>query len=174
MRRCACGLLVAALVLGGPGTAQAVYPPPVKDEAKFFSADALGKANKKVKEIYDKYKKDVVVETFAAVPADLKKKLEDLEDKKKAKGRAEFFGEWAQARSKELGLNGVYVLVCKEPAFLYIHMDADTRKKAFTAKDRDKLRAKLVEKFKDKEFSAGLTEGLAVVEGALKANLGGK
>jgi hypothetical protein len=174
MRRCACGLLVAALVLGWTGSAAAVYPPPVKDEAKFFSADALEKANKKVKEIYDKYGQDVVIETFASVPADLKKKLEELEEKKKAKGRDEFFKGWAEARMKELGVRGVYVLVCKDPAYLYVLAHEETRKKAFTRKDADRLREKLLEKFRKKEFDAGLADGLALVEAALKANLGGK
>src|SRR5262245_5155181 len=174
MRRCACVLLATAVVLARPGAAAAVYPPPVKDEAKYFSDAALDKANKKVRELYGKYKKDVVVETFAAVPADMKKKLEELEEKKKDKGRAEFFDDWAKDRARQLGLNGVYVLVCKEPTFLYIHMDDDTRKKAFTVKDRDRLRKKLIEQFRDKEFSAGLTDGLAIVEGAFKANLGKK
>jgi hypothetical protein len=156
-------LLAAWLVLAGP--ARAVYPPPVKDEAKLFSAEALEKANKKVREVYQTYRKDLVIETYPAVPADLEKKF-------KEKKKAEFFEEWAQARAKELGVNGVYVLICKNPTYLQIEMDPETRKKAFTPRDRERLRAKMIEALREKKFDTGLLEWAEIVEAAYKANIG--
>jgi hypothetical protein len=155
------GVLVGWLGLAGP--AAAVFPPPIKDEAKFFSAEAVEKANKKIREIYSTYKKDVVIETYAAIPADLEKKFKD-------KGKAEFFKEWAQTRAKDLGLNGVYILICKNPQYLYTEMDAGTLKKAFTGKDAEKLRKTILTAFRDKKFDAGLAEGLEVIESAFKNN----
>jgi hypothetical protein len=155
------GLLVGWLGLVGP--AAAVFPPPIKDDAKLFSAEAVEKANKKIREIYSTYRKDVVIETYAAIPADLEKKY-------KEKGKAEFFKEWAEARGKELGLNGVYVLISKNPTYLYTEIDPVTLRKAFTSKDAEKLRKTILTAFKDKKFDAGLAEGLDSVESSLKSN----
>src|SRR5206468_11877554 len=44
--------------LGPAGPARAVFPPPVKDDAKFFSAEALDKANKKIRTIYGEYRSE--------------------------------------------------------------------------------------------------------------------
>jgi hypothetical protein len=164
------GLLVPALLAGWlllAGPAAAVFPPPIKDEAKLFSAEALDKANKKIKDIYRAARKDVVIETYAAVPEG--KKVPE-EPKKKM----EFFRDWARARTKELGVNGIYILISTNPRALYVQVDPVTRKKAFPAKDRKKLEQKLLGSFKEKKFDAGLLEGLDVIASALKANLGGR
>ena len=142
------GLVAGGLLLAGP--ARAVYPPGVKDEGKFFTKEGLEKADKKVREIYAKYRKDVVVETYTA-PPEGKALPEDREK------RAEFYREWAEKRIKELGVNGVYVLV--------------TRKKAFTQSDRGKAAKKMLAEFKDKKFDAGLMGALESIEASLKANL---
>ncbi len=156
------GLLVVWLGLASP--APAVFPPPIKDDGKFFSAEFVEKANKKIKEIYSSSKKDLVIETYATVPEG--KKLP--EDKNKL---GEFFAEWAKARSEELGVNGVYVLICKSPTRLQIQVDTETRKRAFTAKDRDRLQQKFIAGFKEKKFDDGLKDGIDAVEAAFRANL---
>src|SRR3954453_5044068 len=103
--------IVPALLAGclaTAGRAAAVSPPPVKDEGKFFSAEALDKANRKIKQIYQRFQKDVVIETFAAIPTDLEKKYKEEE-------KARFFNEWARKRAEELGVNGIYILICRKP-----------------------------------------------------------
>jgi uncharacterized membrane protein YgcG len=160
-------LLMPALLtiwLGLAGTASAVFPPPIKDEAKLFSAEAIDKANKKIKEIYSTSKKDLIIETYPSVPEG--KTLPD-----DAKKRGEFFKEWARARAKESGANGVYVLICKSPGRVQITVDDDTAKKAFRAKDLSALDKKLIEAFKAKKFDEGLVEAVDLVAAALKANL---
>src|SRR5947209_20630280 len=79
----------------------------VKDDAGFFSADAVSKANAAIKEIKSTYKKDMQVETFKAIPTNLAAKA-------KTEG-AKFFDAWAQNRAVTLKVDGVYVLICKEP-----------------------------------------------------------
>jgi uncharacterized membrane protein YgcG len=154
--------LVIFLALCRP--AAAVFPPPVKDGAKMFTKEGLEKADKMIKEIYRKFKKDVVVETYAEVPADLAKKLED-------KGEKAFFAEWASQRAKELGVNGIYLLVSKKPRYLYIEIDGATRKKAFTSADRKTMEKKLFAAFKEMKFDQGLSDALESVEASLKKNL---
>jgi uncharacterized membrane protein YgcG len=155
-------VLAAWLVLAGP--ARAVYPPPIKDDGKFFTKEGVEKANKKIREIYEKYKKDVVVETLAELSEEQKKKMKDEKESK-------FFITLALARLKELGVNGIYVLICKSPRFLQIEMDPGTRKTVFTNKDRAKAREAFFKQFREEKFDAGLMEALDVIEAALKANV---
>src|SRR5262249_6199694 len=116
-------VLAAWLVPAGP--ARAVFPPAIKDDGKFFKPETLEKANKKIREIYEKYRKDVVVETIAMLSADQEKKLKD-------EGKGKFFTTLALDRSKELGVNGLYIIFSKQPQHYYIHIDTETRKKVFT------------------------------------------
>jgi hypothetical protein len=163
-------LLVPALLLAGwlgpAGPASAVYPPPIKDDGKFFSPEALDKANKKVREVYADTGIDLVIETFPAIPEDLKKKSEEL-------GKEKFFLEWARRRAEDLGVRGVYILICKSPGRVEVFVDKQTARKAFTTADRDKLVQKVLTRFKEKQFDAGLLEGVDFAASALKAG-GGK
>jgi len=52
----------------------------VSDEAKFFSPEAIRKANTEIAQFKDKYHKDIVVETFQGIPDN--KKAEYQPDKK--------------------------------------------------------------------------------------------
>src|SRR2546430_858559 len=51
------------------GAALAVAPE-VRDQGKFFSPEALKKADEQIREIYRKYGQDVLVETFNTVPGE--------------------------------------------------------------------------------------------------------
>ena len=153
--------LLASLALTAP--ALAVYPPALKDDGKFFSKEGVEKANKKIRAIYENTKKDVIVETIATLTPDQVKKLE--EDKP-----TKFFAKLTSDRSKEVGLNGVYILMCKKPQYLRMHMDPDTQKKMFTASNRTATIGKIVARFKEDEFDAGLLDGLKEIETILEAN----
>lgn len=122
--------------LGMVGPASAVFPPPVKDEARFFKPETLEKAAKKIRDIYREFYKDVVVETFPAIPADLEKKY-------KEEGRSRFFADWAERRLDELGVNGVYILIVRDPRHLRVTENRQTRVKQFTRNPdrRPRLRA---------------------------------
>lgn len=156
--------LCVACWLGIIGSAQAVFPPPIKDDGKFFNPETLEKAAKKIRDIYSTYFKDVVIETFAAIPADLEKKY-------KEEGKS-FFREWAEKRVEELGVNGLYILIVREPGHLQVTENKRTRAKLFTGKDEGKLIEKMLAAFKEKKFDDGLLDGLDFVQSALKANTG--
>jgi uncharacterized membrane protein YgcG len=156
--------IVALLaVLGLIAPALAVYPPAIKDDGKFFSKEGIEKANKKIREIYEKYKKDVIVETVPALTPEQEKLI-------KEEGATKFYGKLASDRAKALGLNGVLIFLSKKTHYLQIHMDPLTQKKAFTAKDRTALRDKILTQFKADEFDSGLLDGLKSIEAAFEAN----
>jgi uncharacterized membrane protein YgcG len=147
--------------LASAGVASAVFPPPVKDEGKFFSAEGLEKANKKIRQIYEGSGCDVVVETVPAVPADLEAKFKEL-------GRDKFFLEWAEKRTKELGVNGVYVLICKSPGRIEVGLTGPASRRLFGAGDRREITNKLLGPFREKKFDEGLTAALDFIEARVK------
>lgn len=164
------GLFALALSIGWlglAGRAEGVYPPPVKDEGKFFTAKGLEKANAKIKEIYKKYRKDVVVETIDALTVDQEKLF-------KEEGGKKFFPKYGLKRINELGVNGVYVVISKKPRWAQVEMDPDTRKTVFTNAERDKAYNKLVNQFKNDDFDQGLLDMLDSIETSLAPKGKGK
>jgi uncharacterized membrane protein YgcG len=156
--------IVALLaVLGLTAPALAVYPPALKDDGKFFSKEGIEKANQKIREIYEKYKRDAVVETIPMLTPEQEKKM-------KEDGEAKFFAKLTNDRAKEMGLHGIYILMCKKPKYLRIHMDPETQKNAFTASNRATTVGKIVAKFKEDEFDAGLLDGLKEIESILETH----
>ena len=89
--------------------------PEVRDQGKFFSPEALKKADEQIREIYRKYGQDVLVETYGTVPGEDVEKLKGMDNK----ARAEFFEKWAKERARERVINGLYVLIIREPRYLY-------------------------------------------------------
>jgi uncharacterized membrane protein YgcG len=154
-------VLAAWLVPAGP--ARAIFPPAIKDDGKFFKPETLEKGNKKIREIYEKYKKDVVIETIPSLTA-------DQEAKMKEEGREKFFAKLALDRARALGVNGIYIILCKKPTHLQVHMDPGTQKRAFTTANRRTLIEKMISMFKEEKFDEGLLAGLEVIDSALKAN----
>ncbi len=138
--------------------------PAVHDEAGFFDQATIEQANKQITDIKDKTKKDLMVETFAALPENLRADY-DPDNKQKT------FDQWANARAHELDLNGIYVLICKDPSYLLVEVGKHTREKAFTAHNRDALRDILLKSFKDKKFNEGLLSGIAYVQETLQTNI---
>lgn len=166
MLRRRCLTLLVALIpcwLVPTGPARAVYPPAIKDDGKFFAKDTLDKANQKIRDLYEKYRKDVVLETYATLSAEQEKKLKE-DDKER------FFARLALERSREIGLNGIYIVITKKPTYLRMHMDPETQKRAFTAANRTKAIEAITRRFKEGSFDGGLLDGLDAIETALRTN----
>jgi TLP18.3/Psb32/MOLO-1 phosphatase superfamily protein len=155
---------VAAIVLAGwlasaaPVSASAVAPV-IKDDGKFFSDDARAKADEQIRKIYHDFGKDLLIETFATVPADKAKDV-NLKDKD---ARERFFEEWARERARDAEVNGIYILICKEPAHLQVEVGNETQKKAFTLSDREELVRGLAKKLRDHKEDEGLLDAVNFV-----------
>jgi len=154
------------LVLAAGSPALAVVPE-VQDGAGFFKPETIAKANDLLAEIGKKHDKDLLVETYPTVPAD---KVEAVKAMDK-EARAKFFQEWANSRARRRRVNGVYVLICKEPGHIQVEVGHETQKTAFTTKDRDRLRDLLIDAFQKKEHDRGLIDAVQFVEKTLDENL---
>lgn len=121
-----------------------------KDDGKFFGEAAWKRVAPAAEKLLEK-KLDFLVETYDAPPKGDAAKIGAM----KPAEREKFFKELAEARAKELNLQGVYVLVTKNPATLYVEV---TNPKEFPDKFATKLKSALLASFKDKKYDEGLTK----------------
>ncbi len=75
-------------------------------------------------EIQKKYHKDLLIETFATVPPD----KTDAFGKMDKPARAKFFQSWANDRAKKERVEGVYVLILKQPGHVQVEVGHETQK----------------------------------------------
>jgi uncharacterized protein len=147
------------------GAAVAAPTTGVNDDAQFFSPQAVEQANLKIQSIRKEFKKDLLIETVTAVPAEMQSNLDQL-------GRQRFFAEWADQRAEAARLSGIYILLCKEPSHLQVRVGRQTRERAFTLADRDELVQNLLPLLKAKQFDVALAEAVDFVQQKLRGNLG--
>jgi uncharacterized membrane protein YgcG len=158
------GLVAVAAVLVSISIAQATGAG-IKDAAGFFSREAIGTAEQQIAAIHTKFGKDLRVETYASIPT-------DRADQYTPEKRNAFFATWAYQRAKALGLDGVIVLICKDPAFLQVEVGDRTKQRAFTLANRDHMRDLLVTAFQQRQFDDGLQQAVTYYGKTLQANLG--
>lgn len=156
--------LAAALLVGlvSPALAEKDARTRLSDEANLFSKTAKETAEPVLADI-QRLNKEFVIETFAAPP-------EAVPDKE----RAAYFAKWASERARAEKVNGVYLLVCKEPGRFELLVGNETKKKAFREADRKELRTLLETKFKSGEFDEALDAGVEFVRDRMRANLKGE
>src|SRR5580704_19442378 len=143
--------------------------PEVKDGAGFFTPGALTKANAQITEIQKKYRKDLLIETFPSVPAD----KADAFGKLDKQGRNRFFRDWAIERAKGERVEGIYILISKQPGHVQVEVGKNEQKKGFKVpEDSDRLSKILLQNFQKKEYDTGLLEAVQFVEQKLGENLG--
>src|SRR5437868_2470306 len=130
--------------LGSAGSAPAAAPE-VKDGAGYFKPETVKQANDMIRDIEKRYRKDLLIETFAHAPA-------GMEEKAKAADHRQFFHNWARKRASDSAINGIYILICKEPPYIQPEIGTETLKRDFTKANRDHLVSHLLQRFKDKKY----------------------
>ena len=136
----------AAIAFGGTGD--------VLDNGDFFSDSAKKEATLKISEIESQFKKELVVQTFMVIPEEIKQGV-DLTDEPALK---KMFHQWTLKEAEQQKVNGIYILISREPAHLQIAVGGDTQKKAFTLKDRDNLATLMLSKLRAKQNDEALSE----------------
>jgi hypothetical protein len=136
----------------------------IRDNGAFFSARAKTEALGGISDIGKRFRKDLVYETYSAIPQELKQGL-DLADKA-AMGR--FYEEWAVKQAKQQRVNGIYILLVKEPPHLQILVGNDTQRNAFSLKNRDELRSLMLPKLHNKQYDEALLESVNFVSATLR------
>jgi hypothetical protein len=115
--------LFGLLFVPGAAWGQKERPRQVHDEAKLFSKDAIEQANKTIAKIKEKHHKDLYIETIAQGP-----------------DKADATTKWTKARFNEFGIDGIYVVISKEPSYARYFVGDNTRSSGyFTTGNIEKL-----------------------------------
>jgi hypothetical protein len=133
--------------------------PEVRDDGKFFSAEAVKKADERIAEIYRKYGRDLLIETYATVPAADLDKVKAMD----AKQRGEYSLAWAKERAHRRAVNGVYILICKEPRILRIGVEERMPHK-FAEGTQAEIENALKKELTDGHFDQVLDQAIKIVE----------
>jgi len=153
-----------SLVLGV--TASSARPVYIQDNGGFFSESAKAEASRSIANLEQKLHKEVFVQTFPGLPADVQRGV-DLQDKA-ATARA--IGQWALKEFKSSEVNGVYILLVKSPAHLEVEVGTDTQKQAFTLRDRGTLVNLMLADLRAKQYDEALVNGVNFVAQTMRAD----
>ena len=137
----------------------------VHDEAHFFSDDTVQQAEQIIRQIDQKHRRDVLVETVPSVPS-------DLQDRLQQQGTRPFFQSWANQRAKQRGVSGIYILICRQPSHLEVAVGNATAQRLFTIADRDAVAKQLVSAFKERQYDQGLIAALQSIQQRMDENAG--
>lgn len=156
---------ILALMLLGTNACRAAGTG-VVDNGAFFSEQAKSDAAKVIAETERTLHKDIAIETFKEIPADLKAGV-NLQDKA-ALGRV--YEQWAMRQAKQKGVNGVYMLLVKEPSHLHAVVGNETQRQAFTLKDRDALLNLMLAKLRMHQTDEALRDGVNFISATMKSH----
>jgi hypothetical protein len=159
-------IAVAAMLAGVQGDASpmSLADAHVFDGGMFFSEEAVSEADDIIRGIKQSFDRDVMVETYAAVP-------DERKDELPRDGRDKFYEDWLNRRAKQLGVRGVFVLMTREPGRVQVGVDKATRHRAFTLADGDSLKEILGSAFRARKFDRGLLEGVRFIKQRMGENL---
>ena len=142
----------------------------IHDNAGFFSERAKSEASRSIAELERTLRKDLAIETFNAIPDDMKKGV-NLQDQAAVN---RLFGQWAVRQAKQNTVNGIYVLLVREYSHIHVVVDDETQKHAFTLKDRDALVSTMLVKLRKKESDEALLDGVNFVLSTMRSHEGAR
>ena len=164
--------MVFVLMLAVFGVARLEAGYGVSDGAHFFSEYARGESVKILEQISDTLRQDVYVETFERVPEEVLRESKGLDLKNPAQASRLYEG-WAARQAVKKRVNGVYMLLVRQPAHLHVVVGKETRKGVFGGADRDQLVKLMLGRLREKRYDEALLEGTGFVSAVMHANAPG-
>jgi uncharacterized protein len=156
-------LLTLATTWAVPTSARAAGG--ITDNGHFFSAQAIREGEDIIRRNTGHPHSEIRVITVPSVPDELQGDL-------KSQGKDPFFEHWANDLFKRDRVDGVIILICKNPSHIQIEQGDHTREKIFRDADRRELLAKMLPAFKAKQFDQGVVDGLTFIRQREAANAG--
>jgi uncharacterized membrane protein YgcG len=148
--------LMALAIVAMAASSQAFAASEVKDDAHFFSPEAVTAANSRLKALEQKYRRSVMIETLADIPADKRSGYT-------AERKNQFYAGWLKERAQANKVDGLYVLITREPAHLQVGIGQQLQRMGFTNDDRDRVRDALSTAFKRKQYDDGLSDAINAI-----------
>ena len=112
----------------------------VKDGANFFSQSVIADVNRKIEDVRNRTKKDLVVETVETTGSTSPK-------------------DYSLERAKALKVNGVYVLITRKEKKIELQVGNKTHK-VFGNNETSSFKEKITQGFKKQDFDGGLTQAV--------------
>lgn len=159
--------LAATLLLGTAGARAAAGG--IQDDGAFFSEFAKVNATGTINDVSTRLHKDIAVQTFAAVPEDMKATV--IHPDKAATNRG--FSQWAEQLARTKKVNGVFILLVKQPAHLQVVVGTDTQRQAFTLTDRVTLIQRMLEQLRNKKNDDALIDAVNFISTTMSAHRNG-
>ena len=154
-------LAAVGIALGAPLSRAGVHQ--VWDQAHFVSQQTIDQVDAILDDIHQRFGKDLMIETFASIPDDLKPNLQK-------DGKDHFYQTWTRSEADQLGVNAIMILITGDPPHLQIEVGTETQKKIFTIADRDELVQRLAGEFRQKKFDDGLKDAAEFVRDRIAQN----
>jgi len=129
-----------------------------KDEGSFFSEEAWKQVQPVAERLFKEKQIDLLVETYKMTPKGDVAKIKEMS----AAERESFFKDLTGARSKELGLEGIYVFVCRNPGYVYVGVSHSLAPKMPSGFGSIVSR-KMISSFQGKKFDGGLKAALSEI-----------
>jgi hypothetical protein len=129
-----------------------------KDEAKFFSEAAFKRVRPAAEKLLKEKGIDLLVEAYTVAPKMDAAKLKAMTPEEREK----VFMEFARERTKAEKINGVYIVVNKNPGYVRVEL-AGPAASTFPAGFGSLLAKTLIYEFKDKKFDGGLEEAVEMI-----------
>jgi uncharacterized membrane protein YgcG len=137
--------------------------PVVLDGADFFKPETIDKADAIIRQIKSATGKDLMVETYPTIP-------ERMHPDYERKGRDGFFRDWVTERGRALRVDGVLILISRDPGRLQIGIGSGVSGRLFTQRDRQELQQLMTNNFRQSKFDEGLLAGVEFVQKRIEQN----
>jgi len=138
------------------------------DNGGFFSEAAKVEAQRQLLDLGVRFKKEVVIETFRQVPAEVSQGV-NLQDRAAVN---RMFEAWTLQQARQQRVNGIYILLSKAPAHLQVIIGNETQRTLFTPKDRAVLLEVMLGKLRAQQPDEALLQGVRVIASAMKSPRG--
>ena len=136
----------------------------VNDRAHFFSPGAVTQADEIIHQINQRHHKDVLVETWPDIPQDMRQEYEQL-------GKERFFEQWAGNRARGQGVDGILILIARDPPHLQVWDGNKTQQRLFPTSDIDTLKRQLADHFRQRQYDEGLLQAVRYIQQQMDANV---
>lgn len=134
----------------------------IVDAGQFFSPEAVERARHDIELIRHRFGRDLRIVTFDGPPENDRNRLRGSS----AEQRADYFRSWTQKVARGEGVNGVTILIAREPSYLYVNV-ADDARSVISPDEEKRLREAVLAKFREKKFDDGLATAVQLVRDAL-------
>lgn len=137
------------------GKTAATDSPFVRDHGEYFSSRVINEATDIIREIKRRDHREVQIDTFREKPA------------------GKDFSDWERELARARDLDGIQVLICRQPAHIGVAVGNETRK-VFTPAHQQGFEKIMKTRFNERKFDEGLLEGVRYIQRALDAGTRGE